>query len=37
MDASNTEPNWEFLLRIVDATEKGLAMKNALPANNKKD
>jgi len=32
MDASNTEPNWEFLLRIVDATGKGLVMKNALPA-----
>lgn len=29
--APNTEPNWEFFLRIVDATEKGIAMENALP------
>jgi hypothetical protein len=37
MDASNTEPNWEFLLRIVDAGGKGILMKNALPASTKKD
>jgi hypothetical protein len=35
MDASNTEPNWEFLLRIVDHNEKGIAMKNALPSDTK--
>ncbi len=27
----NPEPNWEFFLRIVDATGKGIAMKSALP------
>ena len=31
MDASNPEPNWEFLLRVVDPTGKGIAMKNVLP------
>ena len=31
LDATNPEPNWEFLLRVVDATGKGVAMKNALP------
>ena len=31
MDASNTEPNWEFMLRIVDATGKGIKLENALP------
>jgi len=29
--APNTEPNWEFFLRIVDATEKGIAMECTLP------
>ena len=29
--APNPEPNWEFFLRVVDATGKGIAMKNALP------
>ena len=29
--APNTEPNWEFFLRVADATGKGIAMKNALP------
>lgn len=29
--APNPEPNWEFLLRVVDETGKGIAMKNALP------
>jgi hypothetical protein len=29
--APNVEPNWEFFLRVVDATGKGVAMKNALP------
>jgi hypothetical protein len=28
---ANSEPNWEFLLRVVDETEKGLAIKPALP------
>lgn len=28
--APNPEPNWEFLLRVVDATGKGIAIKNAL-------
>ena len=37
MDASNTEPNWEFMLRIVDATGKGIAMKNALPDGTKRE
>ena len=27
----HTEPNWEFLLRICDATGKGLTFKSALP------
>lgn len=27
----NPEPNWEFFLRVVDATGKGIAMKSALP------
>jgi hypothetical protein len=26
--APNPEPNWEFFLRVVDATGKGIAMKN---------
>lgn len=29
--APNSEPNWEFFLRVVDATEKGIEMENALP------
>ncbi len=29
--APNPEPNWEFFLRVVDATGKGIAKKNALP------
>jgi hypothetical protein len=29
--APNPEPNWEFFLRVVDATGKGIAMKNCLP------
>jgi hypothetical protein len=29
--APNPEPNWEFFLRVVDATGKGIAMKSALP------
>jgi hypothetical protein len=36
MDASNTEPNWEFLLRIVDVSGKGIVTKNGLPAETKK-
>jgi hypothetical protein len=36
-DASNTEPNWEFLLRVVDGSGKGIAMKNALPKDKKKE
>lgn len=28
---ANREPNWEFLLRITDASGKGLAFKSALP------
>jgi hypothetical protein len=31
LDPTNPEPNWEFLLRAVDRTGKGIAMKNALP------
>jgi hypothetical protein len=31
-DENNTEPNWEFLLRVVDQTAKGIEMKDALPA-----
>jgi hypothetical protein len=27
----NPEPNWEFLLRVVDETGKGIEMKTALP------
>jgi hypothetical protein len=30
LDKTNPEPNWEFLLRICDATGKGLMFKNAL-------
>ncbi len=29
--APNPEPNWEFFLRVVDSTGKGIAMKPALP------
>ncbi len=29
--APNPEPNWEFFLRVVDTTGKGIAMKKALP------
>src|SRR5262249_40399257 len=29
--APNPEPNWEFFLRAVDATGKGLAWRSALP------
>lgn len=29
--APNPEPNWEFFLRVVDATGKGIAMENTLP------
>ncbi len=28
--APNPEPNWEFFLRVVDATGKGIAMKNVI-------
>jgi hypothetical protein len=31
LDATNTEPNWEFLLRVCDATGKGIAFTPALP------
>lgn len=31
-DAGNTEPNWEFLLRVVDPTGKGIDLASALPA-----
>jgi hypothetical protein len=30
--APNPEPNWEFFLRVVDESGKGIAMQNALPA-----
>ena len=30
-DPSNTEPNWEFLLRLVDASGKGIRWPSALP------
>jgi hypothetical protein len=30
-DAANPDPNWEFFLRIVDASGKGLALKTDLP------
>jgi hypothetical protein len=30
-DATNTEPNWEFLLRICDETGKGIAFTPAIP------
>ncbi len=30
VDPTNPEPNWEFLLRVVDETGKGIAMTNAL-------
>jgi len=26
--APNPEPNWEFFLRVVDETGRGIAMKN---------
>jgi hypothetical protein len=28
---ANSEPNWEFLLRVVDETGKGIGFQNALP------
>jgi hypothetical protein len=28
---ANSEPNWEFLLRVVDETGKGISFQNALP------
>jgi hypothetical protein len=31
-DPKNTEPNWEFLLRVVDPTGKGIDLTSALPA-----
>ncbi len=31
-DSKNTEPNWEFLLRVVDPTGKGIDLTSALPA-----
>ncbi|MFN4258034.1 MAG: hypothetical protein ACK4RK_01975 [Gemmataceae bacterium] len=31
LDDANPQPNWEFFLRVVDPTGKGIAMKNALP------
>jgi hypothetical protein len=30
-DPTNNEPNWEFLLRVVDPSGKGVALKSALP------
>ena len=29
--APNPEPNWEFFLRVVDSTGKGISMKSTLP------
>jgi hypothetical protein len=31
VDPTNPAPNWEFLLRVVDPTGKGIEMKSALP------
>jgi hypothetical protein len=31
-EPNNTEPNWEFLLRVVDPTGKGIQLNSALPA-----
>jgi hypothetical protein len=31
-DPTSNEPNWEFVLRVVDATGKGIGMESALPA-----
>ncbi len=31
VDPNRNEPNWEFLLRVVDDTGKGIEMKSALP------
>jgi hypothetical protein len=28
--APNPEPNWEFMLRVVDETGKGIAMKSVV-------
>lgn len=36
VDQNLNEPNWEFLLRVVDETGKGIDFKNALPAVEKK-
>ena len=30
LDQTSPEPNWEFLLRVVDDTGKGIAMSTAL-------
>lgn len=31
VDPTSNEPNWEFLLRVVDPTGKGIAIKSSLP------
>ena len=33
--APNPEPNWEFFLRVVDATGKGIAFTSSLPGDGK--
>lgn len=35
VDQNLNEPNWEFLLRVVDETGKGIDFKNALPVEKK--
>jgi hypothetical protein len=35
VDPTNPEPNWEFVLRAVDATGKGIEMTSALPTEKK--
>jgi hypothetical protein len=32
IDPTSNEPNWEFVLRVVDATGQGVEMESALPA-----
>jgi hypothetical protein len=35
VDPTSPEPNWEFVLRVVDPTGKGIEMESALPAEKK--
>ena len=34
-DPTNPEPNWEFFLRVVDTSGKGIGFSSALPVEKK--